>query len=375
MITLDPVQTSHPPRGWTADWRFPLLMWALSRLVVVLAMALVAPHLSVPAGGHPPVVDWSLFARWDSGWYRSIVEAGYRFAPDGAQHSVAFFPLLPLLIGGATRLGLSFELAGTLINHLAFLGALVLLHRSTRATLGPRAACWAVAVMAWCPYSLYGSVIYTEGLFLLLTVGALWAFERQAYRWAGVLGALASATRVSGLMLLPAFAWSAWRDRRPVGAYLAAAASGLGLLAFSAYCAWRFGEPLAFLKAQAGWRTGLGFDWQGWLHLLTFGLTGPAPSNGGLKAVMLLGGAVLVWRLRAALPRAAVAYSLASLGLIVLSGSFVSIDRYVYGIAPLSLALGIALASRPRWGYLLLAAFGAGLAGYALRLAWGLWVA
>lgn len=37
--------------------------------------------------------------------------------------------------------------------------------------------------MAWCPLSLFAGVIYTEGLYLLLSTAALRAFDKQQYGW------------------------------------------------------------------------------------------------------------------------------------------------------------------------------------------------
>jgi len=58
-------------------------------------------------------------------WYVEIANLGYSYAEDQQQHSVAFSPLFPLLIRGLTTLGMQVELAGTLINSWAFLGALL----------------------------------------------------------------------------------------------------------------------------------------------------------------------------------------------------------------------------------------------------------
>jgi len=40
---------------------------------------------------------WQLLDRWDSAWYRGIVEQGYSYVP-GAESNVAFFPLLPICV-------------------------------------------------------------------------------------------------------------------------------------------------------------------------------------------------------------------------------------------------------------------------------------
>jgi Gpi18-like mannosyltransferase len=138
-------------------------MWLLSRLLIVAAMLLLVPLLPAPPGGIKPTVSWEVFSWWDSLLYKQIAISGYEYANDGKGHNVAFFPVFPLVIRGVMTLGLPFEVAGILVNNLAFLGALIVLYywveeRHTRST-----ARWATAVLAWCPLSLFGTVIYQRG--------------------------------------------------------------------------------------------------------------------------------------------------------------------------------------------------------------------
>ena len=78
--------------------------------------------------GFLPKSGWELFSHWDGKWYLEIANLGYSYADDGDFHSVAFYPLFPLLMRGLMTLGMEVEVAGVLINSLAFLGALVLVY-------------------------------------------------------------------------------------------------------------------------------------------------------------------------------------------------------------------------------------------------------
>ena len=150
------------------------------------------------------------------------------------------------------HLGLSFNMAGTLINNLAFLGALVMLYLWVAERHGRTAARWSTAVLAWCPFSLFSTVIYTEGLFLLGSIAALRAFDRQQYLWAMLWSALTTALRPPGVALVLTFLWVAWRERRGAIAYLTALVSSAGLLLYMLYCGLQFHQPLAFALAQRG---------------------------------------------------------------------------------------------------------------------------
>jgi Gpi18-like mannosyltransferase len=282
--------------------------------------------------------------------------------------------------------------------------------------------------VAWCPLSMFGTVIYTEGLYLILSTAALRAFDQKQYRWTILWGAMATATRPTGLALIPAFLLAAWRQRRPFIAYVAGFASASGVLLFSLYCAIQFGDALGFLHAQRGWRPSLGFYWQGWLdmllqislgtsyeelaikdplHPLFFGIVVSygyclwrfrkhlsSPIVYGfyslvlflliladdwfiynlLNAVMVLGGGYMLWHLRTQLTPVTVTYGLCGCGLLLASGGTISLGRLAYGIVSLSVAFGVFLSRHPRQGYLSLGVCAILLARLALKFAQELWV-
>ncbi|MGQ9871700.1 mannosyltransferase family protein [Leptodesmis sp.] len=359
------------------DGLFILTLWLVSRLVIVIALQWVAPlivttpvhpewtwdarpHDFIP--GYVPKPGWEAFSHWDGKWYRTIVTEGYEYVQDGGQHSIAFFPLFPLLIRVVMTLGLPFEVAAVLVNNLAFLGAMSLLYFWAKESQGTSVARWATAVLAWCPSSLFCTVVYSEGLFLLITTAALRAFDHNQYKQAAMWGALASATRVPGITLFPAFLFTAWKERRPPAAYTAAVASSGGLLLFCSYAAIAFGDPLAFVNTQQGWQ-----DYhQSWIATLRAALTFQQKE---LLLVLALGGsAYLLWHLRRRLPLVAIAYGVCGLLLLLMAGS-ASFYRYLYGIVTLSFGLGVVLAKHRRWGYAVLLFFAVSLFIEAIHFA------
>jgi hypothetical protein len=152
-------------------------------------------------------------ARWDSAWYLVIAHYGYR--PElGAYTSArdAFFPLYPLGLHALSDLGLQAVPAGVLFSLAAFALALYCLHRLTTLELAGSGrpgsgdiAGLAVLVTALAPMAFYFSAVYSESLYLALSVGLFLSARRGHWVWTGVLGALAVATRSTGLVLaLPA---------------------------------------------------------------------------------------------------------------------------------------------------------------------------
>ncbi|MEG4286578.1 mannosyltransferase family protein [Microcoleus sp. A006_D1] len=357
---------------------FVIAMWFLSRSVIAIGMQLIAPLASknplvydMPpldfVNGFIPKSGWELFSHWDGRWYTQIATLGYSYADDGQQHSVAFYPLFPLLIRGLMTLGMRSDAAGVFINSFAFLGALVLIYYWVEERYDTGVAKWTTAVLAWCPFSLFCTVIYTEGLFLFLTASALRSFERGEYIWAAVWGALTTATRGPGVALIPAFLLTAWREKRPPLAYFAGLASALGILSFSIYCAIRFGDALAFVHVQKGWVQ------PSWFEVLIQALK--LKLSAISRIVMIFGSGYLLWFLRKRLTTIVLTYGFSSLAVLLNSGALRSVNRYAYGIVPLSIALGLLLAAKPRWGYGLMGLFGIFLLYVSVRFASWVWVA
>ena len=108
-------------------------------------------------------------------------------------------------------------LAGVLLSMAALALALYGIHRlatlelarAARSSLaGSRAADaarLAVMLTAFAPMAFFFSAVYSESLYLALSVGLFWSARHGRWMWVGVLGALAGATRSAGLVLaLPA---------------------------------------------------------------------------------------------------------------------------------------------------------------------------
>ncbi len=171
-------------------------------------------------------------ARWDSVWY--LVIAHYGYSPDLGQFTAprtAFFPLYPLEVRGISTLGVPPVVAGVALSLVAFAVALYGIHRLCTLELGrlaggldstrPRGdvARLAVLVTALAPMAFFFSAVYSEGLYLALSVGVFWCARQGRWAWVGALGALASATRSAGVVLVvPAlllYLYGPREDREP----------------------------------------------------------------------------------------------------------------------------------------------------------------
>jgi hypothetical protein len=139
----------------------------------------------------------SPLARWDSVWYLQIAQGGY----DHDRLRATFFPLYPMMVRGLGAVVRSDLIAGVLISLICFVIALVLLYRLVALELDAERARICVTLVAFCPMAYYFSAVYTESLFLALSVGCVYAARTGRWAQAGVLGALASASRNTGVLL------------------------------------------------------------------------------------------------------------------------------------------------------------------------------
>ena len=162
-----------------------------------------------------------LLRRWtepgDATRYLDLAANGYVTEGENAINLV-FYPLYPLLVrwlGALTGL----TAAGLIISQVGYALASVLLYEFILLDGDERAAWDGVLLLALYPFSMFVMGIYTEGLFLLLTIGCLYALRRGRFVWAGCVGFLAALTRTQGMLLIfPAvYEWvtQRWgRDKR-----------------------------------------------------------------------------------------------------------------------------------------------------------------
>lgn len=252
--------------AWRALWASRLLVWAAG-LGTIAIWGIHRTHehdfdedgLTRPFGGFLNTLV-APAARWDAYWYLDIAHHGYQASPNRP----AFFPLYPMSIKAIAWVTGAPLLVGLLLSFICFLVALAAFHRLAVIELGADGARWAVWALVLFPGSLWFSAVYSESLFLMVSVGAVLCARRERFAWAGVLGALGAATRSAGLILMLPLAllwWDAYRaSPRAAGTGRPSPLSlgwvllvPLGLVAYCAYLAADGGSWHAPFAAQDVW--------------------------------------------------------------------------------------------------------------------------
>ena len=299
---LDPARATAVRDCWRALWRSRLLVWAAGAGTLLTYGFGPVRHAFNPPGltrGFGWLGDLlaAPAARWDASWYLVIAHYGYR--PDLGSFTAsraAFFPLYPLGVRALGWIGVPLVLGGVLLSLGALALALYGIHRLTTLELASAAraggrsllgvgspgaadgvaaradvARLAVMVTAFAPMAFYLSAVYSESLYLALSVGLFYVARQGRFAAVGVLGALAAATRSAGIvLLLPAlmlYLYGPRQDRPPdfpLARGLARryrlrkdilwlALVPVGLALYVAYLGLAGGDPLSPFHAQDVW--------------------------------------------------------------------------------------------------------------------------
>lgn len=385
---------------WRAFWS--------SRLVVVFAGVAGVLQLGIANGSTAAYDPTGLttpfgylanaivapLARWDSVWYLTIAKSGYAANPQ----RMAFFPLYPFLIklvGFVTRSDL---VAGVLISLVALVIALRLLQLLVSLDFPDEVARTTVMLLAFCPMAMFLSAVYTESLFLALSIASIYAARRERWLAAGLFGGLAALSRNGGIALLLPLAilymygprdsdrvsltrWAAevqtgWRRLlpryrlAPEAAWILLVPAGLG--AYLAYLGLRYGQALAPFQSETFWFRHSTFPlttiwdsakqaWDGLRQLVhgpnpPYYVPGYAQSviSAAIQDIYLFGFLVLgVVALLAGLRRLPVAYSAYSFAMLALALAdpvslqpLASLPRYELVIFPMFISVAQAITRR-----------------------------
>ncbi|RJQ27583.1 hypothetical protein C4577_00945 [Candidatus Parcubacteria bacterium] len=232
-------------------WRFLLVIFLL------IAINFIPLHFTDKfLGGGPTNYHLSPYlfswANFDGEHYLSISIFGYKNLEQ------AFFPVYPALISFFAEplskdifSALMFStLVGIIISNLSFILALLLLFELVLMDFSRKIAYSTIILILIFPTSFYFGSVYNESLFLLLTVGSFYAARKQKWWIAGILGALSSATRVFGVLLLPALIIEAWQQKGSKKDFLWLLLVPIGLLSYMAYQWVTVGDPITFYRLQ-----------------------------------------------------------------------------------------------------------------------------
>lgn len=197
----------------------------------------------------PELLSW---ANFDGEHYLAISMYGYKSLEQ------AFFPVYPGFISVLSKpfysgsfLGLiNSTIIGLLISNIAFFLSLVVLYKLIIIDFSKKIALITIILILIFPTSFYFGALYSESLFLLLSSLAFLSVRKKKWVLAAFFGAIASATRAFGFLLLPAFLIEVFYQKEKFKNWFWILLIPLGLISYMIYQYITVGDPIAFYKLQ-----------------------------------------------------------------------------------------------------------------------------
>jgi Dolichyl-phosphate-mannose-protein mannosyltransferase len=372
-----------------SPWGFALaqgaVAYVISRAMVLAAAgAVAAAQQPRPTNAKGPILN--VLTSWDGLWYFEVVRHGYPtsvpspityFDPEAR---AAFFPLYPIVVRAADRVLPGGEvMAGLFVNLVLGAIAVLLVGVIARRLFDADVAGRAMVLMALFPGSFVLSFSYSEALMLVLVAAALLLLLDRRWILAGLVSALATASRPNAIAIVAACAvaaWLAWRRERDWRAWLAPLLAPIGFLAFQLYLWAHTGELTVWARVQQdAWNEGASFGWTA-LRRTAEAFTSPFDSATNIITMLCVVATIIgIYVLfKAKLPASFVAYTLVVIALMLLPATVTARPRFLYTAFPILIA-GAAIwpKDEDRWWGLGLSLLGAGLV--AVTALYGLYAA
>lgn len=267
-----------------------------------------------------------IHARRQSLAHYIIAQQGY------SQYVSVFFPLYPFLIKSGNMVGLDYILTGFIISNIALFLSVVVFYKLAALEFKKEISERSVFYLLIFPTAFFLTMVYTESLFLLLSLLTFYFALKRRWLLVGIFGLLATLTRVTGIYLFLPILWEYWhQEKRIKPDIIFLLLIPFAVISFFTYHAQKFGNFFIFLEGQKAWnREFLNFS-----HLF-----GPYPSvaekmNFSLEVFAIV---ILVAACILAFKRIRFSYWLyliLSAVIPPLSGSFESTIRYMLVLFPM----------------------------------------
>ena len=140
--------------------------------------------------------------------------------------------------------------SGLLISNLSFAVSLIVLWKLVRMDFPTKISLMTVIILLIFPTTFFLGAVYSESTFLLLSLLSFYFARKKNWVLSGVFGAISSATRVFGVLLLPALLIEAWQQKQPLSKTFWVFFIPIGLLGYMLYQWLTVGDPIAFYNLQ-----------------------------------------------------------------------------------------------------------------------------
>jgi hypothetical protein len=343
------------------DNRFIIISFIIW-LATILIVSWISPGILPIRTGYFGPIPW---ANFDGVHYLKIASEGYY------QYAEAFFPFYPLVVSFVFLLiPIPLALVGMVVSNVSFIIGLIIFYFLVLKEKNKQTAIWSIIFLLCFPASFFFGAVYTEGLFFLLTVAAMSSVRNNEWILAGILGALASATRLVGVflfvfMLIEFLQTRSKKEKwKPIIGMMLVP---VGLVAFMGFLWLHIGDPLGFIHVQSMFGANRSdapiillpqVVWR-YIKIIFTAYMQPTPISYIVSIAELVVTAIafcLLWIYRKSIRLSYIVYSLCVLIVPTLTGTLSSMTRYSLAAFPLFIMLGTVHNTKTK---LVIAVFGA----------------
>lgn len=205
--------------------------------------------------------------KWDCRWYLTIIKDGYDTSYREYPRiwyglaNYAFFPLYPYTV---KIFSIIFQInpvkCGIILNQIFILIALVVFYKYLKLIKLEEFSCrFGVFLLSFSPFSIYFSSLYTEALFLLLSIITFYFLRSNRLMESAIVAGFLSATRPVGVMMSLVIFYNRIVRKQYVAAILYSIIATTGLIIYMIYLHYHAHDYLAFAHIQKAWNRH-GFD-------------------------------------------------------------------------------------------------------------------
>lgn len=137
----------------------------------------------------------------DSPHYLYLAENWYQASGDKA-NLIVFFPLYPILMKIVNFIVNDLFYSGMVVSQICFGISCYLLYKLTRLDYDDDTAKDSVLFLSLFPFGVFFFGIFTESLFILLTIAAIYMSRQKKHLYACIFGAMAAFSRMQGIIVL-----------------------------------------------------------------------------------------------------------------------------------------------------------------------------
>lgn len=137
----------------------------------------------------------------DAEHYMYIAEHGYQASGD-AVNKIVFYPLLPLLMKIFSFVFRDYAVSGLVVSYISFGIATAYMYKLLKLDFDDEKTAEAILFLFIAPYGMFFQAVYTESLFLMLSLMSIYYARKEKWILSAVTGFFCALSKTQGMLLV-----------------------------------------------------------------------------------------------------------------------------------------------------------------------------